>query len=577
MQTIIIIWLLSALLGGFSAFDKKKSNETNERKADYVFMEATRQHALGNDDAYYDLLRRAHEINPTDDAIGYYVGYYNVMLAKGDSTSFVDGYRLMQQHFDKAPEDYYSSYTYGAISDHVGNVEESLRVWMTLGTLFPDKTEVALRLADALTQSGDSTNVRRTINVYDGLEKKLGKSIPLSSRKIRSYLALQDTAAVIDEMQRLLASSPKNSDNNVFAGDVYSLFNQNDSALVYYNRACDLDSTSGEAYFSRANFYKLTGDSVAYDREVFHALKMETLDLDNKIEIMTGYVRSLFSDPAQQPRIRELFASLIEQHPHEVSVRDLYYAYLVAVEDFEAATEQVGYVLDIDPSDARKWEALVSLSFQTEKHDRGVADATRALTYHPRNSSLLNLRARHYQLLQEYDKSLADIDSALAAIDPKELSVISDLHAGKGDILVSADRRPEAEAEYKLAVDYNPSNTMALNNYAYYLAVEERDLDRAAQMSARTIQERPDDHTLLDTYAWVLFKQKKFTEALVFIQKALDLTDEPNADIIEHAGDILFYTGDTQKAVEKWEEALKLNPENDLLKRKVQHRTYFAE
>lgn len=118
---------------------------------------------------------------------------------------------------------------------------------------------------------------------------------------------------------------------------------------------------------------------------------------------------------------------------------------------------------------------------------------------------------------------------------------------------------------------------LALNNYAYLLAVEGRDLEHAERMSARTIQERPDDINSLDTYAWILFRQKKYTEALVYIQKALDLAKEPAEELYSHAGDIYFWNGDHEKAVEFWEQALRLAPDNDLLKRKVRHKTFFFE
>lgn len=41
-----------------------------ERKADYYYMEAMRQNALGNKDAYYELLRRCHDLDPVNTDVG---------------------------------------------------------------------------------------------------------------------------------------------------------------------------------------------------------------------------------------------------------------------------------------------------------------------------------------------------------------------------------------------------------------------------------------------------------------------------------------------------------------------------
>ena len=139
----------------------------------------------------------------------------------------------------------------------------------------------------------------------------------------------------------------------------------------------------------------------------------------------------------------------------------------------------------------------------------------------------------------------------------------------------AADDKEQAEEHYRQAIAINPDNLLALNNYAYLLAVEGRDLDKAERMSYRTIQERPDDINSLDTYAWIFFKQKKYTEALVYIQQALDLAKEPAEELYSHAGDIYFWNGEHEKAVELWQQALLIAPDNELLKRKVAHKTFF--
>ncbi len=53
--------------------------------------------------------------------------------------------------------------------------------------------------------------------------------------------------------------------------------------------------------------------------------------------------------------------------------------------------------------------------------------------------------------------------------------------------------------------------------------------------------------------------------------------NEPSTEIYDHAGDIYFMSGDHTEAVEFWKEALKLDPENEAIKKKVTHRTYFFE
>lgn len=558
----------------------KKADVTpnsDELKADYIFMEALRQHAIDKEDAYYDLLSRAYQLDPSNSDVGFFLGYYTVMTSGDDSTMFKNGYDLMKRHFNEAPADFYSNFVYGSINDRLGSRDEALKVWTTLDSIYPHKMEISYKLAEALASSGDSSKIARAIGVYDRIEKTQGKNIPLTTSKIRAFLSSQDTASIYKEVYSLLKSAPHSVENNVFAGNVFAMFSDNDSALTYFDKACDLDSTSGLAYYSRANFYKSIGDSVNYDKEVFRALSRESLELDAKLELLTGYIRELYDDPSQQGRIQELFATLLDQHPHEVDIHDLYCSYLIAIEDYAGAAEQLGYALDIDPSSEERWRTLLSLYMQADDYAKSAEKGETALRYHPSSAMIHLMLGTDYNLMKEYDKALSNLNKAMELTDSVDYEAVSQIMSSMGDVYYAKGDRDSAFVYYDKAISIDPDNLLALNNCAYYLAVEGRDLDKAEEMSARTIKERPDDATSLDTYAWVMFRKKNYTEAMAYIDKAIANSEDPSEELYHHAGDIYFMNGEPQKALEFWEKALALDPDNELLQRKVKHKTYFYE
>ena len=550
---------------------------SDELKADYIFMEALRQHAIDKEDAYYDLLSRAYQLDPSNSDVGFFLGYYTVMTSGDDSTMFKNGYDLMKRHFNEAPADFYSNFVYGSINDRLGSRDEALKVWTTLDSIYPHKMEISYKLAEALASSGDSSKIAKAIGVYDRIEKTQGKNIPLTTSKIRAFLSSQDTASIYKEVYSLLKSAPHSVENNVFAGNVFAMFSDNDSALSYFDKACDLDSTSGLAYYSRANFYKSIGDSVNYDKEVFRALSRESLELDAKLELLTGYIRELYDDPSQQGRIQELFATLLDQHPHEVDIHDLYCSYLIAIEDYAGAAEQLDYALDIDPSSEERWRTLLSLYMQADDYAKSAEKGETALRYHPSSAMIHLMLGTDYNLMKEYDKALGNLNKAMELTDSVDYDAVSQIMSSMGDVYYAKGDRDSAFVYYDKAISIDPDNLLALNNCAYYLAVEGRDLDKAEEMSARTIKERPDDATSLDTYAWVMFRKKNYTEAMAYIDKAIANSEEPSEELYHHAGDIYFMNGEPQKALEFWEKALALDPDNELLQRKVKHKTYFYE
>ena len=128
---------------------------------------------------------------------------------------------------------------------------------------------------------------------------------------------------------------------------------------------------------------------------------------------------------------------------------------------------------------------------------------------------------------------------------------------------------------YDSALVYNGSNLVALNNYAYYLALEGRDLNRALEMSARTLLEEPDEPIYIDTYAWILFLLGRYEEAKEYADKLLLREGEKSAVEFHHCGDIYAQNGDIDKAVECWTIARDKGDDSKKLKKKIKKRKYI--
>ena len=156
--------------------------------------------------------------------------------------------------------------------------------------------------------------------------------------------------------------------------------------------------------------------------------------------------------------------------------------------------------------------------------------------------------------------------------------IVSDFYSILGDMYHTQKQMKEAYAAYDSALVYNPSNIGALNNYAYYLSVERRDLDKAEEMSYKTVKAEPNNATYLDTYAWILFEKGNYAEARIYIDNAMKSEGGDKSDVIvEHCGDIYYMTGDVDGALTYWKKALEMGSESKTLKQKIEKKKYIAE
>jgi tetratricopeptide (TPR) repeat protein len=145
----------------------------------------------------------------------------------------------------------------------------------------------------------------------------------------------------------------------------------------------------------------------------------------------------------------------------------------------------------------------------------------------------------------------------------------------RGDFYHTLGFTPQMYADYDSTLIYDPENINVLNNYAYYLSVEGRDLKKALTMSAKTLEAEPLNATYLDTYAWILFKMKQYKEALGYMEKALRYIDRDNPEIYEHYGDVLFMCGEKEKALENWHKAVQFNSTSPTLDQKIRQQKYL--
>ena len=173
-----------------------------------------------------------------------------------------------------------------------------------------------------------------------------------------------------------------------------------------------------------------------------------------------------------------------------------------------------------------------------------------------------------YRMKGDYSKALEYLDKSfkatgIGADQPRWLTYMSQ----KAEVLILAftktsDKKylKDAMEAYESLLKKTPNNTSILNNVAYILADNNQDLDRAFEYAKRANELQPDDPEYLDTYALVLYKQGKYSEALKYEQAAIQRYETQTGAVPEAAyesmGKIQEQLGDISKARAAYEQVL---------------------
>lgn len=230
----------------------------------------------------------------------------------------------------------------------------------------------------------------------------------------------------------------------------------------------------------------------------------------------------------------------------------------------DSVLSAVNRVLTIEPDQTKARLLALQIMIDKDSMEQVARLCREGLLYEPSEVMFYYYEGMAYFMLQRNADAIRVLQKGaerIAETTDKELA--SDLLATLGDVLYDTKLSEEAFLAYDRALEYNANNVVCLNNYAYYLSVLGKKLDKAEEMSKKTVDIKGDEPIYLDTYAWILFLQGQFEQARIYMNEALRYVEETpeNAMFFDHAGDIYFRCGDKAKAMTYWKTALKLYPE----------------
>ena len=193
-----------------------------------------------------------------------------------------------------------------------------------------------------------------------------------------------------------------------------------------------------------------------------------------------------------------------------------------------------------------------------EMWDDLAREGRKAFDSFPQESAFLEMASVGDFNLGRYEEVLEICDKVLD-VAPSDSSKTLRAWSTKGDIYHKLGDSKKAYKAYDKALKINPDYVYVLNNYAYYLSEEGRNLKKAYQMSKRTVEADPDNATYLDTFGWILFLQGKALEAKPFFKKAMLYGGKESAVIMDHYAEVLYALEEYDLAMVYWNMALQKN------------------
>jgi len=220
------------------------------------------------------------------------------------------------------------------------------------------------------------------------------------------------------------------------------------------------------------------------------------------------------------------------------------------------------------------WEKVLNIHILLGQYKQMIEMGEAALSVYPNQAILYYYMAFALHREEQNVAALGNIKTALSLDgDNKELQAL--IFALQAEILIDEHKPDAADKAFDKAITLDPQNYLIMNNYAYYLALRNENLNKAVSLIDIAARALPNDASVADTYALVLFKGGKYAVARTWIEKALENKEAENGVYLEHYGDILFMLGEQDKAVVQWKKSRDAGNDSTLLKRKIDEKKYI--
>lgn len=569
------LWLL--LPAGLWASDVKTPVQASlnqlspeqQRKFDYFYYEAANLKNAGKYDAAYDLFSYCLSLDTASSPVLYELAMFQLQRNRPEKA--VEMLKSAVAHSD---DNFTYRMTLAGLYRNLGMYGEASDSYEELVKRYPDKSELNYYLADALTQEGE---IGAAIDAYNVLESTMGMNETLSLQKFKLYQTLKQPDKAFEEIEKLANKYPMNARYRLLMGDLHLENEETEKALACYQQAHEIDPDDPRYIVSMANYYDQTGDKEAAEQEIRDALVNEKLDVETKVGILSRYVQRLQQTQQGIENANSLFQTLLDQHPEDTELKLMYGSLLMAQQKEEEAKFQFQLVTEMEPSNEGAWQQLLNMSLKGENIPEVIRICTRCKELFPEAPEYYFYLGIGYYMQEKYQESLDTYYAGLKIIPEGNGVVKSNFYGQIGDLYYQMEKMDEAYKAYDEALKYNENNAPVLNNYSYFLTLDKKDLKKAERMAAQCIKLEPDNATYLDTYAWVFFVQGNYTLAKIYIENALSKDKTNSAELVDHYGDILYMSGEKDKALEQWKKAKEMGKDTDVLKQKIAKGIYIED
>lgn len=568
----ILVFTLTLLgsLPGFSQVKltkKEKKEQGREARASRLFIDGQRFLMLEDFDRAYFYFQKAREISPDEAAINFKIAE---ILLRANRVEDAMEYGLKAVEAD--PDNKYYNLVMAEAYSKQGNPKKAAEILENLMANTEENQNYILDLASLYLTSGDFDNALKALTKA---EEYYGMAEQLTIQKQRIFLRRNDLKSAIQEGEKLIEAYPGNSQYVLNLVEI--LFNNGriDQAINLIQSSLDAYPNQPDLQLAAYALYKEKGEIDTAEGLMVAAFSNPDLEGRIKAEAFSDLLQEM-KTARRDSLMTILVKEMEEHHPNDPDVLTILGDRLYFNNQKKEALTYYKSAITVSPSNAQVLQGIITIMFELGEDYADIEKYTiTAVDEFPEKPEFWFFDGTAKLAQKKGEEAVASLLSAVETNAGKNKPLNLLVMASLGDAYHQAGKKEEAYQAYDEVLSAKPDDEHVLNNYAYFLSLAKKDLDKAKGMSEQLVKKFPNNSTYLDTHAWVLFQLKDYENAKVFMEKALDLEEKPSGVMLEHYGDILYHLGNRKEALTYWKKAEGGEETSEFLIKKIKEQKYY--
>ncbi len=501
-------------------------------------------------------------IKQTDDAVYFAIG--ELYKIKNDPAKAIENFKKASDldkgnryYIEELANLYYEQKNYTAAADNFGKLTK----------LDPKNIEWLYGYAESLLGAGQSLEA---IKALDKMESELGPDPQLTIQKYQIYMSLKQTEKAVAELQKGRKALP--DDQNILGTlvDHYFQNNQTDKGIELLKELVKTDPNNGRANLILGQFaleQKRNAEATQYFIKAFGS---NQVDFQTKSQIAVFYLDNYTNGDTQTEQV---INSLVSAHPENALSYSILADFYVTTNENIKALETYKKANNIDKSEFSVWSQIFLLQIELQDYTDLFESSSEALEYFPNLPQIYYYNSLAANQLRKFDTALSSalLGAELVINDP---FLKAELYAQSGEAYFGLKDYVPGKSAFEDALKISPENITVKNNYAYQLAIANKDLNAAKALINDYVNSADAPAYIIDTYGLILFQEKNYEESYSYLKQA-NTKDQNDFTILEHLGDAAVKLGKTTEALDYWKKAKTLGSKNKKLDLKIEKKQYY--